>query len=69
MPSDHDDALSDDSDSDQDEAADPPMKRQCTAKNGALRYTLIGVVGEVLFQHPCLAPIFSRIIVVGCMIT
>ena len=40
-----------------------------TVKNGVLRYTLIGVVEDVLFQHPCLAPIFSRIIVVGCMLT
>ena len=40
-----------------------------TVKNGVLQYTLIGVVEEVLFQHPCLAPIFSRKIVVGCMLT
>ena len=41
----------------------------CTVKNGALRYTLISVVEEVLFQHPCLASIFSRKIVVVCMLT
>ena len=40
-----------------------------TVKNGVLRYTLIGVVEEVLFQHPCLTTIFSRKIVVGCMLT
>ena len=40
-----------------------------TVKNGVLRYTLICVVEEVLFQHPCLAPIFSRKIVVGRMLT
>ena len=38
-------------------------------KMGCYRYTLISVVQEVLFQHPCLAPIFSRKIVVGCMLT
>ena len=40
----------------------------CTVKNVLLHYTLIGVVEEVLFQHPCLAPIFSRKIVVRCML-
>ena len=40
-----------------------------TVKNGVLRYTLIGVVEEVLFQHPCLAPIFSSKIPVECIPT
>ena len=31
-----------------------------TVKNGVLRYTLIGVVEEVLFQHPCLTSIFLQ---------
>ena len=44
-------------------------KERSTIKNGVLQYTLIIVVEEVLFQHPCLAPIFSRKIVVGCMLT
>ena len=30
-----------------------------TIKKGALPYTLIGVVEEVLFQHQCLASILS----------
>ena len=32
-------------------------QRARTVKNGVLRYTLIGVVEKVLFQHPCLASI------------
>ena len=40
-----------------------------TVKNGVLRYTLIGVVEEVLYQHPCLAPIFSSKIPVECIPT
>ena len=40
-----------------------------TVKNGALRYTLIGVVEEVLLQHPCLASIFSSKIPVECIPT
>ena len=40
-----------------------------TVKNGVLRYTLIGVVEEVLFQHPCLASIFSSKIPVECILT
>ena len=31
-------------------------------KMGRYRYTLIGVIEEVLLQHPCLASIFSSII-------
>ena len=45
------------------------LNRRYTVKNGVLRYTLIGVVEEVLFQHPCFTSIFSRKIVVGCMLT
>ena len=40
-----------------------------TVKNGVLWYTLIGVVEEVLLQHPCLASIFSRKIPVECIPT
>ena len=40
-----------------------------TVKNGVLRYTSIGVVEEVLFQHPCLASIFSSKIPVECILT
>ena len=38
-----------------------------TVKNGALRYTLIGVVEEWPLQHPCLAPIFSSKNAVECI--
>ena len=43
--------------------------REHTVKNGVKRYTLIDVVEEVLFQHPCLASIFSCKIPVECIPT
>ena len=43
------------------------MHHTFTVKNGVLWYTLIGVVEEVLFQHPCLVSIFFSKIPVECI--